>query len=76
MYISVDELAEYLRVTPEYIRNQIKLGNIVAVHDGHDYLLNKAQFVWHHEQIRKRILQWKEEQLEPLPEDIDVKDED
>ncbi len=76
MYITIEELAEYLYLSQDYIIQQIKLGNIRAVHDGQQYLVNKAQFNNTREKIEKEILLWKEEQLQELPPDIDVKDED
>ncbi|WP_096199051.1 excisionase family DNA-binding protein [Bacillus sp. FJAT-45350] len=76
MYITVQELAEYLGVTPDYILEQVNLGNIKAVYDGEKYLFNKEQFSWHKEEIEKKLIQLRKEEEEPLPEDIDVKDED
>ncbi|MBU8906919.1 excisionase family DNA-binding protein [Desertibacillus haloalkaliphilus] len=76
MYVTIVELAEYLGVHPEYLLEQIQIGNVNAVFDGKQYLINKAQFEWHKEQIEKKLMELKEEQMEPLPEDPDVKDED
>ncbi|UOE93157.1 excisionase family DNA-binding protein [Alkalihalobacillus sp. LMS39] len=76
MYITLEELAEHLNVSVTYIKEQVALGNIKAVYDGHTYLVNKEQFNWHKEQIEKKVAQWVEEQQEDIPEDIDVKDED
>ncbi|RXI98245.1 hypothetical protein DS745_18085 [Anaerobacillus alkaliphilus] len=76
MYITISELAEYLQLSEDYITQQIKIGNIRAVHDGEQYLVNKAQFKNTREKIEKEILLWREEQLQQIPPDIDVKDED
>ncbi|WP_078555181.1 excisionase family DNA-binding protein [Bacillus alkalicellulosilyticus] len=76
MYITVDELAEFLNVTPEYLQEQIRVGNLTAVHDGKEYLVNKEQFRWHKEQIEKRIIEFRLAENEEIPEDVDVKDED
>lgn len=76
MYITINELAEYLHLSPDYIFQQIQTGNIRAVHDGTQYLVNKSQFRNTREKIEKEILLWREEQLQVLPPDIDVKDED
>ncbi|WP_026675384.1 excisionase family DNA-binding protein [Alkalihalobacterium bogoriense] len=76
MYITLEELAEYLNVSVSYIKEQVTIGNIKAVYDGRTYLVNKEQFNWHKEQIEKKVAQWVEEQQEDIPEDIDVKDED
>lgn len=76
MYVTAEELAKYLNLTPEYIVDQIKKGNVKAVYDGETYLLNKDQFTWHKEQIKKRLEELRREEEEGIPEDIDVKDED
>ncbi|OIJ18494.1 hypothetical protein BKP45_13075 [Anaerobacillus alkalidiazotrophicus] len=76
MYVTVKELADYLHLSPDYVFQQIKVGNIRAVHDGEQYLVNKEHFKKTLENIEKQIRLWKEEQLQELPTDIDVKDED
>lgn len=76
MYVTIKEIAEYLHLSPDYVFQQIKAGNIRAVYDGEQYLVNKDQFVTTRENIEKQILLWKEEQLQDIPADIDVKDED
>ncbi|MCT8140399.1 excisionase family DNA-binding protein [Anaerobacillus sp. CMMVII] len=76
MYITIKELADYLHLSPDYVFQQIKIGNIRAVHDGEQYLVNKDQFTNTRDKIEKEILLWREEQLQDLPVDIDVKDED
>lgn len=76
MYVTVKELAEFLHLSPDYVDQQIKNGNIRAVYDGEQYLVNKDLFKMTRENIEKQILQWKEEQLQDIPPDIDVKDED
>lgn len=76
LYVSLKEIAEYLHLSPDYVLQQIKIGNIKAVQDGNSYLVNKQQFVESKENIEKEILRWKEEQMEEIPEDLDVKDED
>ncbi|ADU29140.1 excisionase family DNA-binding protein [Evansella cellulosilytica] len=76
MYLTVKETAEYLEVSEMYVKNLINQRKIRAVHDGDQFLINKAQFNTHMDQLEK----YKEliEQIlnEPIPEDIDVKDED
>ncbi|OIJ10441.1 hypothetical protein BKP37_18050 [Anaerobacillus alkalilacustris] len=76
MYVTVKELADYLHLSPDYVFQQIKVGNIRAVHDGEQYLVNKEHFKKTLENIEKQMRLWKEEQLQELPTDIDVKDED
>jgi excisionase family DNA binding protein len=76
MYVTIKELAEYLHLSPDFVFQQIKAGNIRAVHDGDQYLVNKGQFTSTRDKIEKEILLWREEQLQEIPADIDVKDED
>lgn len=76
MYVPVKELAEYLNLSPDYVYQQIKANNIRAIHDGDQYLVNKAYFTETRENIEKEIMLWREEQEQEIPVDIDVKDED
>lgn len=76
MYVPVEELAEYLNLAPDYVYQQIKARNIRAIHDGEQYLVNKAYFAETRENIEKEIMLWREEQEQEVPVDIDVKDED
>ncbi|WNF35746.1 excisionase family DNA-binding protein [Bacillaceae bacterium IKA-2] len=76
MYVSVKELSDYLHLSPDYVYQQIKAKNIRAVHDGDQFLVNKANFAESRENIEKEIILWREEQEQEVPVDIDVKDED
>ncbi|OLO37153.1 hypothetical protein BTR23_13520 [Alkalihalophilus pseudofirmus] len=76
MYITVEELAEYLILPPEYLYDQIRKGNLKAVFDGSQYLLNKDQFKCHKHQLDLKLEELRRDALEEIPEDIDVKDED
>ncbi|MFB4473709.1 hypothetical protein ACDI16_12365, partial [Oceanobacillus caeni] len=51
-------------------------GRIRAIHDGEQYLINQNQFTTHFEQVEKYRLMIQEYLDEPIPDDIDVKDED
>lgn len=51
-------------------------GRIRAIHDGEQYLINQNQFTTHFEQVEKYRLMIQEYLNEPIPDDIDVKDED
>lgn len=51
-------------------------GRIRAIHDGEQYLINKEQFTTHFEQVEKYKKMIQDYLNEPIPEDIDVKDED
>lgn len=76
MYMTIEEIAEYLSLPESYIKKMIQLNRIRAVHDGKQYLVNKEQFNQHLEQLEKARKQLEEWKNEPLPEDPDVKDED
>ncbi|WP_096549850.1 DNA-binding protein [Ureibacillus thermosphaericus] len=76
MYKTVSETAKDISMTEEMVLRYIYEGRIKAVHDGEQFLINSAQFETYHEQlkqIKKEIEFWRNT---PIPEDIDVKDED
>ncbi|HDR4726520.1 hypothetical protein COF76_03345 [Bacillus wiedmannii] len=76
LYITVEEAAEYLNLPKSYIEELIQQKKIRALFDGEQYLLNKEQFNTHLEQIEKYKQLVEEILNEPIPEDMDVKDED
>ncbi|MGG1632090.1 excisionase family DNA-binding protein [Rossellomorea sp. NRS-1567] len=76
MYLTIKETAEYLSLPESYIECLIQQNKIRAVHDGDQYLLYRDQFNQHLEQMEKMKRQLAEYLSEPIPEDIDVKDED
>ncbi|HGH7176571.1 TPA: helix-turn-helix domain-containing protein [Bacillus wiedmannii] len=76
LYITVEEAAEYLNLPKSYIEELIKQKKIRALFDGEQYLLNKEQFNTHLEQMEKYKQLVEEILNEPIPEDMDVKDED
>lgn len=76
MYKSVAQTAYDLNMPEEQVMRYIYAGRIKAVHDGEQYLVNSGQFVAYHEQIeriKEEIEIWRNT---PIPDDIDVKDED
>ena len=76
MYKTVEETAIDLGMPEKQIMQYIYNGRIRAVYDGTHYLINSAQFDTYHEQlerIKEEIEIWKNT---PIPEDMDVKDED
>ncbi|MEJ9282244.1 MULTISPECIES: DNA-binding protein [Ureibacillus] len=76
MYKTVSETAKDISMTEEMVLRYIYEGRIKAVHDGEQFLINSAQFETYHEQlkqIKEEIEFWRNT---PIPEDIDVKDED
>jgi excisionase family DNA binding protein len=76
MYLSIKEVAEYLSVPESTVENLLRQKKIRAVFDGEQYLIYKDQFSTHLKQMEK-YKQLVEEYLnEPIPEDLDIKDED
>ncbi|MBU9720010.1 MULTISPECIES: excisionase family DNA-binding protein [Bacillaceae] len=76
MYITVKETAELLEVSEEYVDKLIMERKIRALHDGNQFLVYKDQFNTHMEQMEKYKKLVEEYYNEPIPEDLDVKDED
>ncbi|KAA0822900.1 helix-turn-helix domain-containing protein [Bacillus sp. AY2-1] len=76
MYITVEETAEYLNLPKSYIEELIQQKKIRALFDGEQYLVNQEQFNTHLEQMEKYKQLVEEILNEPIPEDMDVKDED
>ncbi|WP_335869558.1 excisionase family DNA-binding protein [Bacillus sp. 2205SS5-2] len=76
MYLTVKETAQYLSFPENYIEALIVEGKIRAVHDGYQYLINREQFNNHLEQLEKHKKLMLDYLNEPIPEDIDIKDED
>ncbi|MEE6450858.1 excisionase family DNA-binding protein [Gottfriedia acidiceleris] len=76
MYLTIKETAEYLDLDESYIKQLIQEQKIRVVHDGEQYLIYKEQFNNHLEQMEKAKKMIADYYNEPIPEDIDVKDED
>ncbi len=76
MYLTIKETAEYLSIPENHVEALVRQHKIRAVHDGEQYLINKEQFTSHLEQMEKLKKRMEEFLSEPIPEDIDVKDED
>ncbi|AMX00769.1 excisionase [Rummeliibacillus stabekisii] len=76
MYKSVADTAQDLSMPEHQVMRYVLEGRIRAVHDGQQFLVNSDQFVRYFEQlerIKEEIEIWKNT---PIPEDIDIKDED
>jgi len=76
MYITIEEAAEHLGMPLGQIHKYVLEGRIRSVHDGEQFLINKAQFGLYFEQLealKQQIDDWRNE---PLPPDRDIKDED
>jgi len=76
MYLTVQETAEYLNMDLTTVSALVLQGRIRAIHDGEQYLINKEQFTTHFEQVEKYRMMIEEYLNTPIPEDMDVKDED
>lgn len=76
MYLTVKETAEYLSIPVATVEKLIQQKKIRALYDGSEYLIYKEQFNTHLAQMEKYKQLIEEILNEPLPEDIDVKDED
>jgi excisionase family DNA binding protein len=76
MYLTVKEAAEYLATTDSAVKNLIQQKKIRALYDGNEYLIYKEQFNTHLKQIEKYKQLIEEILNEPIPEDLDIKDED
>lgn len=74
--MTVKETSEYLSMPEPQIENLIFQKKIRAIHDGDQYLIYKEQFNTHMEQVDKYKKLVEEILSEPVPEDIDIKDED
>jgi excisionase family DNA binding protein len=76
MYLTVKEAAEYLSIGETAVEKLIQQKRIRTIFDGEQYLIYKEQFNTHLKQMEKYKLLVEEVLSEPIPEDIDVKDED
>ncbi|CRK82002.1 excisionase family DNA-binding protein [Neobacillus massiliamazoniensis] len=77
MYLTVEETADYLSVSVPYVESLILQGKIRVLRDGDgEVLIYKDQFKTHFEQLEKYRKLVEELANEPVPEDVDIKDED
>jgi len=76
MYLTIPAVAEYLSINESQITALVLQGRIRSVHDGEQFLINKEQFTTHFEQVEKYQKMIQDYLNEPIPEDIDVHDED
>lgn len=74
--MTIKEASEYLSMPEPQIEKLIFQKKIRAIHDGDQYLIYKEQFNTHMEQVEKYKKLVEEILSEPVPEDIDIKDED
>ncbi len=77
MYLTMEETAEYLSVSVPYVESLILQGKIRFVRDSEGVVLvYKDQFNTHFRQLEKYKKLVEELESEPIPDDLDVKDED
>ncbi|AUD14713.1 MULTISPECIES: excisionase family DNA-binding protein [Planococcus] len=76
MYMTVPETAVFLSMPEEQVNRYVLEGRIRAVHDGEQYLINTSQFESHFKQLEIAKLELEEWRATPIPDDIDIKDED
>ncbi|MFZ7943024.1 MULTISPECIES: excisionase family DNA-binding protein [Bacillaceae] len=76
MYLTIKETADYLSVPETTVKSLIQQKKIRALFDGSDYLIYKDQFNTHLKQVEKYKELIEEILSEPIPDSIDVKDED
>ncbi|WP_223589450.1 excisionase family DNA-binding protein [Neobacillus bataviensis] len=76
MYLTIKETAEYLSIPEQTVKSLIQQKKIRALFNGSEYLIYKEQFNTHLKQMEKYKQLVEEILSEPIPEDLDVKDED
>lgn len=76
MYLTIKETAEHLSIPESTIRTLIQQKRIRIIDDGEQFLINQDQFTTYFDQLEKYKQMIQEYLDEPIPEDIDVKDED
>lgn len=77
MYLTLKETAEYLSVSESYVESLIMQKKIRFLRDSDgEVLIYKDQFKTHFEQLDKYKKLVEELANEPIPEDLDIKDED
>ncbi|MCQ9209518.1 helix-turn-helix domain-containing protein [Granulicatella seriolae] len=76
MYLSVEATADYLQVDQATILRLIREKQIRTVRIDDELLINDQQFKLFLEQREKELEAYQRYLEEPIPEDIDIKDED
>ncbi|MBM7553488.1 excisionase family DNA-binding protein [Thalassobacillus pellis] len=76
MYLTIKETAEYLDVPETFIQKLILENKIRTLDDGKEVLVNKEQFSTYFQQVEKYRALMEEYWDQPIPDDIDIKDED
>lgn len=76
MYLTIEETAEYLELSITDITRLIREKQIRTLSDGETILIYKEQFNLYLQEIEKYKKELQDYLNEPIPEDIDIKDED
>lgn len=76
MYLTIAETADYLNVSTADIHRLIREKQIRTVSDGENILIYKEQFNLFIKELEKYKKELQDYLNEPIPEDIDIKDED
>lgn len=76
MYLTIEETAEYLDLSITDITRLIREKQIRTLSDGETILIYKEQFNLYLQEIKKYKKDLQDYLNEPIPEDIDIKDED
>lgn len=76
MYKTVEEIADYIKMPVSQVERFIAEKKIRAHFDGEQYLIDGSQFEDYFHQLEKYREMIEDYWRTPIPEDIDVKDED
>lgn len=76
MYLTIEETAEYLNLPISDIERLIREKQIRTLSDGKTLLIYKEQFNLFIKEMEKAKKELEDYLAEPIPEDIDIKDED
>lgn len=76
MYLTIKETAEYLELSPSDIIRFMREKQVKFIEIDGEVLLNTQQFDFFLEQQKKAIAIYQEFLDTPIPEDVDIKDED
>ena len=76
MYQTIEGIAEYLEADIAYVLYLIREKQISTITVDDEVLINRSQFDFFIKQRQKMIEEYQKYLDEPIPEDIDIKDED
>lgn len=76
MYQTIEGITEYLEVDIAYVLYLIREKQISTITVDDEILINRSQFDFFIKQRQKMIEEYQKYLDEPIPEDIDIKDED